>query len=114
MLTIYAGRHADGKKDGRDGGAGFVNGGTGGKGSLDGKNAGGGGGAAALKINGELIAVAGGGGGGGGYARSWIAPSCVGNAVCSTQGHYDNRIGGVGGSAATLRTSCLLYTSRCV
>lgn len=65
-LTVYAGKNAHGKKDEREGGAGYINGGTGGKGSLTGDNGGGGGGAAALKLNGALVAVAGGGGGGGG------------------------------------------------
>lgn len=65
-LTVYVGKNASGKSDERDGGAGFIAGGTGGKGSLVGANGGGGGGAAALKLNGELVAVAGGGGGGGG------------------------------------------------
>lgn len=102
-LTIYAGRHAHGSKDASDGGAGFVNGGTGGKGSLDGQHAGGGGGAAALKINGELIAVAGGGGGGGGFARSWQF-KCP-KRDCSDNGHFDIRKGGNGGNAETLRLS---------
>ncbi|WP_315900943.1 Ig-like domain-containing protein [Microbacterium esteraromaticum] len=66
-LTVFAGQPARGKGDERIGGAGFVSGGDGGKGSLLGASAGGGGGASAVKLNGELIAVAGGGGGGGGY-----------------------------------------------
>lgn len=65
-LTVYAGKSAHGKKDMREGGAGFVSGGTGGKASLSGDHGGGGGGAAAVKLNGELVAVAGGGGGAGG------------------------------------------------
>jgi|GEM_PF-1245257 len=68
VLTVYAGQHATGKNDKRDGGKGFINGGTGGKGSLSGSHGGGGGGAGAVKLNGELIAVAAGGGGGGGYS----------------------------------------------
>lgn len=67
-LTVYAGKNAHGKSDAREGGAGFVSGGNGGKGSLTGSHGGGGGGASALKVNGELVAVAGGGGGGGGYS----------------------------------------------
>lgn len=66
-LTVFAGQPARGKGDERIGGAGFVSGGDGGKGSLLGASGGGGGGASAVKLNGELIAVAGGGGGGGGY-----------------------------------------------
>ncbi|MBB5742597.1 hypothetical protein HD600_001094 [Microbacterium ginsengiterrae] len=66
-LTVYAGQRGRGKGDERMGGAGFISGGNGGKGSLLGANGGGGGGASAVKLNGELIAVAAGGGGGGGY-----------------------------------------------
>lgn len=67
VLKVYAGKSATGKGDYRIGGAGFINGGNGGKGTITGGPGGGGGGASAVKLNGELIAVAGGGGGGGGY-----------------------------------------------
>ena len=70
ILTVYAGQNAHGKHDYREGGAGFIKGGTGGKGSLIAEHGGGGGGAGAVKLNGELLAVAGGGGGGGGATAS--------------------------------------------
>lgn len=53
-LGLYAGQHATGKKDMRDGGAGYISGGTGGKSSTLGGTHGDGGG----------------GGGGGGYPLS--------------------------------------------
>jgi len=66
VLTVFAARSASGSKDEREGGAGYIRGGTGGKGSGSGGHAGGGGGAAAVKLNNSLVAVASGGGGGGG------------------------------------------------
>lgn len=98
VLTVYGSQHASGKKDERDGGAGFVNGGTGGKGSLtSGKHAGGGGGAAALKLNGALLAVAGGGGGGGGGSDYRAVTDCGGQLGCNSKSVTVS--GGWGGSA---------------
>ncbi|QEE60256.1 Ig-like domain repeat protein [Salinibacterium sp. dk2585] len=96
-LTVYAGKDAHGSGDERKGGAGFVNGGDGGKGSLAGANGGGGGGAAAVRLNGRIIAVAGGGGGAGGY---------TGNAGMSmTLAGLLSILGAIGGYAGEGDTS---------
>lgn len=107
LLTVYAGGNATGKKDQRDGGKGFINGGTGGKGSLTGKHAGGGGGAAAVKLNGRLIAVAGGGGGHGGSASYTKHPDCPNLSPAGGCGGKSQKItnaGGIGASADSFRS----------
>ena len=99
VLTVFAATKATGKKDQRDGGKGYLTGGTGGKGSLTAEHAGGGGGAAAVTLNGTLIAVAGGGGGGGGSARYTDTSGCVGASSCKNKKVVND--GGIGGSAAS-------------
>lgn len=111
-LTVYAGQHARGKGDLRIGGAGYISGGDGGKGSLLGGNGGGGGGASAVKLNGQLLAVAGGGGGGGGYTGKPNVSLSLWDlaAVIAATGGYDGHstgsatfghvAGGKGGSNA--------------
>lgn len=95
-LTVYAGQRARGKGDERIGGAGYIAGGDGGKGSLLGGNGGGGGGASAVKLNGELIAVAAGGGGGGGYTGKPNVSLSLWDlaAVIAAGGGYDGHSSG--------------------
>ncbi|SJN09295.1 PE family protein [Leucobacter sp. 7(1)] len=100
VLTVYASTSATGKKDERDGGKGFVSGGTGGKGSITGKHAGGGGGAAAVKLNGTLVAVAGGGGGAGGsatHSENKKQCSTFGDGRCESVSVTN--LGGMGGTS---------------